>query len=140
EHLGDAELSSLLYGAPREPANDRPRPDPAWIHRELKKTGVTLELLHMEYLQRHPDGYGYTAFCKPYRDWRARRRPSMRQVHRAGEERFVDYSGKRPHIISRHTGEVTPVELFVAVVGASSYTYAEATLTQQRRDFIASHI
>ena len=139
EALNDDELEQLLYGAPRTPTHSRPKPDPVWIHLERKKQGVTLELLHLEYLAEHPDGYGYTVFCDTYRAWLKKRKLTMRHVHRAGDKLYVDYSGKKPSIIDPKTGEVTPVELFVAVLGASSYTYAEATRTQKSADFIASH-
>src|SRR5206468_3107247 len=91
------------------------------------------------YLEQHPDGYRYTQFCEVYRRWLQRRGLSMRQVHRAGETRFVDYAGQKPTIIEPTTGEVIEVELFVAVLGASNYTYAEATRTQQVPDWVASH-
>jgi transposase len=135
----DETLEELLYGPRQVAGKQRPLPDGSWIHTELRRAGVTLELLHVEYLERHPDGYRYSAFCEHYRRWVSRQRPSMRQVHKAGEKTFVDYSGKRPHLVDPQTGVVIPVELFVAVLGASSYTYAEATLTQRSHDFIASH-
>jgi transposase len=100
---------------------------------------VTLQLLHLEYLERHPDGYHYTQYCELYRQWLRRRGLTMRQVHRAGEKSFVDYAGKRPCLTDPATGERLPVELFVMALGASSYTYAEATLTQQLPEWIASH-
>jgi transposase len=86
-----------------------------------------------------PDGYRYTQFCEIYRRWLGRRGLTMRQVHHAGEKLFVDYAGKKPSFIDPATGEWITVELFVAVLGASNYTYAEATLTQQVADWIASH-
>lgn len=138
--LDDTTLEERLYEPRRFVVGDRAEPDPVWIHLERKRPGVTLELLHLEYLEAHPDGYRYTTFCDRYRTWIKKHRLSMRQVHRAGEKMFVDYSGKRPTIIMPTTGEVTPVELFVAVLGASSYTYGDATLTQKSRDFIGSHI
>ena len=140
EALSEDELQTRLYGPPRQPARERPRPDPAWIHLERRRPGVTLELLHLEYLEQHANGYSYTTFCDIYRTWLSRQRLSMRQVHRAGDKLFVDYSGKKARIIDPRTGEVTAVELFVAVLGASSYTYVEATRTQSSRDWIASHM
>lgn len=138
--LDDAALERRLYGGPKgHQGPERPRPDPRWIAKELRRPGVTLELLHLEYLSEHPDGYRYTAFCETYRRWRAKTKVSMRQEHKAGEKAFVDYSGKKPGIIDPSTGEVRKVELFVGVLGASSLTFAEATLTQQLGDFIASH-
>ena len=140
EGLSDDALERRLYG-PRagDVAGERPEPDLAWIHRELRRPGVTLELLHVEYLTAQPTGYRYAAFCGRYRAWRARQRLSMRQVHVAGEKAFVDYAGQRPAIVDVTTGEVVAVELFVAVLGASNYTFAEATRTQQSADWIASH-
>ena len=137
--LSDAALEERLYGA-RDEARVRPMPDCEYIHAERKKPGVTLELLHHEYLEKHPEGYRYTQFCERYREWLKRRGQTMRQEHLAGEKLFVDYAGKKPSIVDPTTGEVIPVELFVTVLGASNYTYAEATLTQRGPDFIASHV
>jgi transposase len=137
EGLSEAELESRLYGRPR--SGSRPVPDPLWLHTERQRKGVTLELLHHEYLEQHPDGYRYSQFCEYYRRWCKKRRLSMRQVHRAGEKLFVDYAGQKPKVVDRSTGEEREVELFVAAFGASSYTYAEATETQRVADFIGSH-
>lgn len=137
--LPDASLEARLYGAPATPGATRPVPDCAYLHAERKKPGVTLELLHLEYLEQHPGGYRYTRFCDLYRQWLARHQLSMRQEHRAGEKIFVDYAGQKPSIIDPTTGEVIEVELFVGVLGASNYTYAEATATQQLPDWLASH-
>ena len=139
EWLTDDALEQRLYGPKITGRVARPLPDPAWIHTELRRAGVTLELLHLEYLGQHPDGYRYSAFCASYRDWLERQRLSMRQVHKAGEKLFVDYSGKKPELVDPETGIVRAVELFVAVLGASNYTYAEATETQRSADFIQSH-
>ena len=136
--LDDAALEARLF--PRAaPVRDRVRPDCGWIHRELKRVGVTLQLLWEEYAQAHPHGYRYSQFCEIYRQWARRLRPSMRQVHRAGEKTFLDFSGKKPTVVDRRTGEERAVELFVAVLGASTYTYAEATATQQLPDWVAAH-
>jgi transposase len=138
--LDDDALDVKLYG-PRLPSTaTRPAPDFVWLHTERKRPGVTLELLHIEYLEDHPDGYRYSQFCGLYRDWTKSHRLSMRQVHVAGEKVFVDYSGRRPHIKDAKTGELVPVELFVAVLGASNFTYAEATRSQKGVDFIQSHV
>ena len=138
--LGDDALEERLYGPLKAGRAARPLPDPAELHLELRRAGVTLELLHLEYLARHPDGYRYTKFCEHYRSWLVRQRPTMRQVHTAGDAMFVDYSGKKLTYTERGTGEVVDVELFVATLGASSYTYAEATRTQRVADFIGSHV
>jgi transposase len=139
EKLDDEQLEVRMYGPRGGKRNGRPEPDLPYIHVELRRTGVTLSLLHLEYLEQHPDGYRYTAFCGRYSEWLNRQRLSMRQTHIAGDKMFVDYSGKKPHIVDAATGELIEVELFVAVLGASSYTYAEATYTQQLPDWIASN-
>jgi transposase len=118
----------------------RPLPDMAWIHQELKLPGVTLQRLHLEYLERHPTGYRYSQFCRHYERWVRTLAPTMRQVHRAGEKVFVDFSGKRPAIIDRATGELVPVELFVGALGASSYVYAEACPSQELEHWIGAHV
>lgn len=140
--LSEEELDRLMYGPPlyERAGSTRPEPDCEWIHRERRRLGVTLDLLHHEYLGRHPHGLQYTSFCERYNAWLKRRGLVMRQLHVAGEKMFVDYSGKRPEVMDPATGEVTKVELFVAVLGASNYTYAEATASQQGPDWIASHI
>jgi transposase len=138
--LDDDELERRLYGPRITARAARPLPDPAWVDTELRRSGVTLMLLHLEYLEQHADGYRYTKFCDHYQSWKRRQGPTMRQVHRAGEKLFVDYAGKKPCIVDRNTGEVVEVELFVAVLGASNYTFVEATLTQKSRDWIASHV
>ncbi len=137
EGLTDAELEAQLYPKVR-PSCMRPEPDCAALHLELRRPGVTLALLHFEFLAAHPNGLRYTAFCERYRVWSKRRSPVMRQVHIAGDKLFVDYAGMKPRIVDAATGEVTEVELFVAVLGASNYTFAEATRTQQVADFVAS--
>ena len=137
EALTDAELEARLYPKAR-PSCLRPEPDCAALHLELRRPGVTLALLHVEFLGGHPDGLRYTAFCDRYRAWAKRQSLVMRQVHVGGDKLFVDYAGMKPRIVDPITGEVTEVELFVAVLGASNYTYAEATRTQRVSDFVAS--
>ena len=137
--LTDDQLEETLWGPKLPLSAARSLPDPVHIHTELRGAGVTLELLHLEYLADHPDGLRYSAFCGHYRRWVALQRCSMRQVHKAGEKLFVDYAGPHPHLVDFRTGEQIDVELFVAVLGASNYTYAEATLTQRVPDFLASH-
>jgi len=137
--LDEAALEARLFPAPT-PTQERALPDLVWLHGELKRVGVTLQLLWEEYREVHPDGYGYSQFCELYRRWAQKLRPSMRQQHRAGEKTFIDFSGKRPHLVDRRTGEEIPVELFVATLGASSYTYAEATPSQKLHHWISAHI
>jgi transposase len=137
--LSDEELEERVYGTPATANATKALPDFAAIHVERRRPGVTLALLHVEYAEASPDGYRYTQFCELYRAWVKRRGLTMRIDHVAGDKVFVDYSGKKLHIVDRTTGECLPVELFVGVLGASSYTYAEATMTQRGPDFIASH-
>jgi transposase len=141
DELDDAALEARLFVHPARPAvGDRVLP--AWpaLHQELKKPGVTLTLLWQEYRGQHPDGYAYSQFCERYRQWARRLQPSMRQVHRAGEKLFVDFSGKRPPLIDPTTGEEVAVELFVGVLGASGLIYAEATPRQDLPSWIAAHV
>lgn len=140
QQMTDDELEEHLYGPRRVAGSQRPLPTPEVIHRELRRKGVTLELLHLEYLEEHPDGYKYTAFCGHYRRWLRARGGTMRHVHKVGEKAFVDYSGDRPSLVDRETGEVHAAELFVAVLGASDLTFVEATRTQTIEDWIGSHI
>jgi transposase len=138
EKLGEAELEAAIYGAVSRKLK-APLPDPAWMDLELKKAGVTLQLLHVEYREHHPDGYGYTQFCEHYRRWKKKQKLVMRQVHRAGEKVFTDFAGKKPHWIDPTTGEAHEVELFVAALGASNLTYAEALESQKVAHWIAAH-
>jgi transposase len=120
EALTDEVLDARVYGLPTRPTHQRAIPDCAYLHAERRKPGVTLELLHLEYLEQHPDGYRYTQFCECYRRWLKRRGLSMRQVHVGGEKCFVDYAGTQPSIVDAATGEVSQVELFVAVLTVAS--------------------
>jgi len=134
--LSDFDLERLLY--PRT-AREATQPDWAAIHRELRRKGVTLMLLWEEYRGDHPEGYGYSRFCELYTRWEGKLSPVMRQRHPAGERLFVDYAGLMIDVIDPETGEVCAAQLFVATLGASNYTYAEATWTQSLPDWIASH-
>jgi len=138
--LSEEALEERLYAVEPMAGPSRPEPDFAYLHSELKRVGVTLQLLHLEYVEEHPDGYRYSRFCDLYRAWAKKRGLVMRQVHRAGEKLFVDYAGKKPGWVDPGTGEFVPAELFVAVLGASNLTYAEVTTTQQSSDFIESHV
>lgn len=138
EALSEAELESALYGTTSRKLR-APLPDPKYLNAELRKAGVTLQLLHLEYLEQHPDGYRYTQFCDHYRRWLKTRGLVMRQVHRAGEKMFTDFAGKKPHWVDPMTGEEHDAELFVAVLGASNLTYAEAVDSQKVADWIGCH-
>jgi transposase len=139
EKLRNSELEYRIFGDADKSAG---RPVPEWneIHQERKKKGVTLQLLWEEYKAANPTGYQYSHFCELYSNWRGRLKLSMRQVHTAGEKLFVDYSGQKVPIHDPSTGEIHEAEIFVAVLGASNYTYAEATLSQQLPDWIGSHV
>jgi transposase len=142
--LTEAELEARLFPKPQSNATTTRAPvNFEWVHRELRRTGVTLQLLWTEYIEdaaRSSKGtpYQYSQFCARYLEWRARVDVVLRQVHRAGEKAFIDYSGKKPTFIDAATGEVREAELFVMVLGASSYTFAEATRSQKVGDFTGS--
>ncbi|MDU8242813.1 IS21-like element ISPsy40 family transposase, partial [Pseudomonas syringae pv. actinidiae] len=139
--LSDAELERLLFPpAPTVPSDQRPMPDWAWVHAESRRPGVTLALLWQEYRLAHPQGFQYSWFCEHYRLWAAKVDVVMRQEHRAGEKLFVDYAGQTAPIIDRSTGEIRQAQIFVAVLGASSYTFAEATWSQKLPDWLGSHV
>jgi transposase len=141
EDLSDEALERILYPPPQVSATDRrSRPDWPTIHRELRRPGVTLQLLWEEYRGAHPGGYGYSRYCELYRAWEGRLSPTMRQLHVAGERMFVDYAGTTLEVVDGTTGEVRVCQLFVATLGASNYTYAEATFTQRLVDWIGSHV
>ena len=122
-------------------ANTTRRRTFAHVHQELKREGVTLQLLWEEYRASHGErAYRYTQYCEHYHRYRGSLARSMRQVHRAGEKLFIDYSGDTATVIDMATGEVRAAQIFVAVMGASKYAYAEATWTQTLPDWIASNI
>lgn len=141
-YLDEDTLEHRLFGREARPEGHRfVEPDWAEVNQELKRPGVTLLLLWEEYRARHPgDGYAYSAYCQHYRAWVKRLSPSMRQRHVAGEKMFVDYSGVRMEVTDPATGTRRPVELFVAVLGASNYTYAEASWSQTLPDWIGAHV
>jgi transposase len=147
QELSDAEVEGRLFqhvGRNEPPA--RAPIELASVHMELRRIGVTLQLLWTEYQQAVEEGgtglkpYQYSQYCELYAEYRRKMSPSMRQTHRAGEKAFIDFSGKRPRIVDAGTGEETEVELFVMVLGASNYTYAEAVRTQQLPDFIGATV
>ncbi|MFP4596564.1 IS21 family transposase [Ralstonia sp.] len=138
--LDDDALQRRLYGMTDKGGGGRPEPDPLYLDSELRRKGVTLELLHLEYLEAHPAGYQYTAFCDRYRKWRKQRGLSMRQAHKAGERTFVDYSGAKPHYIDPQSGKRVDCDLFAGVLGASSLTFVEVSRSQQLADWIGSHV
>jgi transposase len=137
----NSHLEKLLFPPPIHlPSAQRPLPDWPRLHQELKRKGVTLALLWEEYKAEHPEGFQYSRFCELYGAWVGTLDVVMRQEHRAGEKLFVDYAGQTMPVVERATGEVREAQLFVAVLGASNYTYAEATWTQGLPDWIGSHV
>ena len=111
------------------------------MHEELKRRGVTLMILWEEHRAAHVDGHGYSRFCELYGEWRRRLSPTMRQTHVAGDKLFVDWAGDTVPIIDPMTGEVHEAHLFIAVLGASSYTYAEGALERDAAlDWIGAHV
>lgn len=139
ETLDDASLEAKLYPGNSEPARRRPEPDMESIHRELSRKGVTLQLLWQEYKQDRPDGYQYSQFCERYRQWSGKLDVVLRQTYRAGERMFVDYAGPTVPVVDRRTGQTREAQIFVAVLAASNYTYAEATWSQELASWIGSH-
>lgn len=142
EDLADAELERKLFAG--NPARDQERPEPEWetIYSESKKKGVTLLLLWQEYKQEHPLGHGYVNFTILFRKWKKKNGAldvTMRQDYKAGEKLFVDYAGMTIAIIDPSSGEIKEAQTFVATLGASNYTYAEASWSQGLEDWLASH-
>ncbi len=140
--MDDNALERALFGDSK-PSLKSGHAEPvfATIHQELKRKGVTRQLLWEEYKQAHGDnGYQYSQFCHRYSQWLSRQKRSMRQVHKAGEKLFIDFSGATVPIVNPDTGEIRCAEIFVAVLGASSYTYIQATWSQKKADWVAAHV
>jgi transposase len=138
EDLDDAALERWLYQQPSARAPTFAEPNYAEVHQELKRKGVTLILLWEEYRQTVGEAsFQYTAFCTHYRTWAGKLKHSMRQIHRAGEKLFADYAGPTVPIIDAHTAEIRQASIFVAVLGASSYTFACATSGQTQADWLS---
>jgi len=142
DDLDDAALAARFYpGADTRVPSRFAQPDWAQLHQELKRKGMTKQLLWEEYCQQYPNHcYSYSQFCDRYRQWCAKQKRSMRQQHRAGEKCFVDYCGQTVPIIDPDTGEIRPAQVFVGVLGASNYTFAEATRSQSLPDWLGSHV
>jgi transposase len=141
EDMGEDELFDLLFPkAPQSGSRVIPCPDWSWVHTELRKKSVTLRLLWVEYREAHPDGYGYSQFCALYRKWAGCLNPSMRFEHKGGEKVFVDYAGQTVPVVDPHTGEVHAAQIFIGVLGASNYTYAEAHESQELPNWISAHV
>jgi transposase len=139
QELDEPALQARLY-ARSVPLSRHPLPDFAQVHAELRRPGVTRVLLWQEYKATHPDGWQYSVFCDRYQRWLAGQERVLRQHHAPGEKLFVDYAGQTVPITDRHTGAVCAAQIFVAVLGCSNYTYAEATFTQQLPDWLGAHV
>jgi transposase len=141
DEVTDTVLEARMYrnAGKKQGHRQYAEPDWAWVHRELKRKHVTLSILWDEYIAQHPDGYRYSRFCDLYRSWEGKLSVTMRQSHAGGEKLFVDYAGDRVEVFDRLTGEARPAWIFVAVMGASSFTYAEATWSQGLADWIGAH-
>jgi transposase len=139
--LDDAAIENLLFPVTDKsvPAESR-MPDMEYLYRELKRKSVTMQLLWYEYKQANPDGYQYSQFCNLYRQWVKKLDLTLRQEHRAGEKLFIDYAGQTVSIVDPKTGEITEVQIFLATLGASNYTFAEASLSQELPSWIKSHV
>ncbi len=140
--MTDSALETALFAAAGTKQGHRRHVEPDWaeIHRELKRKHVTLTMLWDEYIERCPEGYRYSRFCELYRGWASRLLVTMRQAHIGGDKLFADYAGDTvPVIVDRLTGQVRPAQIFVAVMGASNFTYAEASWTQALADWIGAH-
>jgi len=138
--LDDSSLKTLLYSEDRNIPSRKPLPDFDYLRLEMKKKGVTLQLLWEEYRSIHADGYSRSQFCELYHKHGRTLDPVMRFDHKAGEKLFVDFSGDRPSYVERETGEVIEPELFVAAMGASSRIFAVAVPSQQIPDWTTAHI
>jgi transposase len=138
--ISDAELEARLFTPPSFHESTRPVPDWAKVHQELKRRGVTLMILWEEYHGTVANGHGYSRYCQLYREWKRCLAATMRQTHLAGDKLFVDWAGDKVPIIDELTGEVHEASIFVAVMGASSYSYSEARWTETLPDWIGAHV
>ncbi len=138
QRLDDAALEARLYQPAVPRAARHLEPDFAHIHQELKRPGVTLQLLWEEYARANTQAYKYTSFSIKYRQWAACLKRSMRQIHVAGDKLFADYAGQTVPIIDATTGEIHPAQVFVATMGASNYTYVCATERQTAQVLICT--
>ena len=141
ENVDEEHLQALLFPAAEDGSRpSRPLPDMEYIHKELRRAHVTRHLLWEEYRADHADGYSYTQFCEHYRRWKAPLEVTLRQRHLAGEKTFLDWAGKTLSWTDKATGEIHPAYLFVAVLGASNYTFAETFADQQLPAWLDAHI
>lgn len=141
EPVDDDQLQALLFGPSSSDALPaRPLPQMDYLHTELRRKGVTLQLLWEEYRAAHPDGYGYTQFCAYYARWKKTVEVPLRQTYKAGEKTFVDWAGPTIPWINQAQDRTEEAFLFIAVLGASNYTFAEALANQQLLNWIDAHL
>lgn len=137
----DVKLNKQFLQTKIQPRTAIPLPNWLVFHPQLKKKGVTQQLLWQEYVERNSNNhYSYPHMCRIYKEWLSRQQPSMRQIHQYGEKLFIDYCGPTISIVNPDTGEMRGAQVFVAVMGGSNYTYAEATLSQRLEDWVMSHV
>ena len=128
QEYDDGKIEEVLFPPPAtRQGKRRPVPDWEYIQQEHRKKYVTLMLLWLEYKREQPDGYQYTQFCTLYHRWKKTIEVSMRQDHKAGEKLFIDYAEDAAKIVDPKSGTATPAHVFLTVLGASNYTFAEAT-------------
>ena len=142
KNMSDDEINNILYK--KNSLQEKPKfiePDFERIHQELQLKTVTLQLLWEEYCEIYKEkAYGRAQFCKMYKKWRNKLKATMRQIHKAGDKLFIDYAGSTVSIVDGHSGEIREAQIFVAVMGASNYIFAEATWTQKIPDWVGSHV
>lgn len=139
EDMDETSLEALLFPGSIQPRRNYQELDFTWIHRELSKKSVTLQQLWLEYKQEHTQGYQYSRFCELYHQWRKTVDAVLHQTYKAGEKMFVDYAGQTAPVVDPVTGEVRPAYIFVAALGASNYTYAEAALSLDLFAWVSAH-
>jgi len=140
EEMSEQDLYNKLFLPSQHTGQQKPLPDWDWVYKELRKKGVTLQLLWREYRDIHPEGVSYSRFCNQYRAHTKATKTVMRQVHKGGEKTFVDYAGMTVPWIDPSTGEIHEAQIFVGALGASQFIFVEATATQQVPDWIQSHV
>jgi len=139
--ISDDDLYRKLFLEEQKPAEpERVLPDWETIRKELRKKGVTLKLLWIEYHEQHPGGYRYTQFCEYYRRWAKTQSPTGRFLHPGGEVMEVDYAGLTVTIVNPETGETRQAPVFVATFPASNYVYAEVQPSQELCHWINGHV
>ena len=140
DNMSEEDLYNKLFLPASNKKKIKPEADWEWVYKELRKKGVTLRLLWREYRDIHATGFSYSQFCSQYRAYTKANTPVMRQIHKGGEKTFVDYAGMTVPWLNSTTGEIHEAQIFVGSLGASQFTFVEATETQSLPDWIQSHI